>query len=118
MPKWALASYLLHTILLYGSMLFISFRASVTSAFGKSVFVVTPKEDQRITLRQALVANRAEITFGVLLTAVSVYLTGSALPVVLIAVPAILCFYLALKHNTPVPEEEPADQETREPVAA
>jgi len=118
MPKLRLAWYLLHTILLYGSMLFISFRASVTSAFGKSVFVVTPKEDQRITLRQALVANRAEITFGVLLTAVSVYLTGSALPVVLIAVPAVLCFYLALKHNTAVPVEERADQETREPVAA
>jgi hypothetical protein len=38
--------------------------------------------------------------------------------VVLIAVPAILCFYLALKHNTAVPEEKRADQETREPVAA
>lgn len=118
MPKLRLASYLLHTILLYGSMLFISFRASVTSAFGKSVFVVTPKEDQRITLRQALVANRAEIIFGVVLTAVSIYLTGSPLPVLLIAVPAILCSYLALKHNTAVPVEEPADREVREPIAA
>lgn len=118
MPKLRLAWYLLHTILLYGSMLFISFRASVTSAFGKSVFVVTPKEDQRITLRQALVANRAEITFGVLLIAVSILLTGSVLPVLLIAVPAIFCFYLALKHNKATPEVEPAEQETRERVPA
>ena len=108
MSKRRLAWYLLHTILLYGSMLFISFRASVTSAFGKSVFVVTPKEDQRITLRQALVANRAEIIFGVLLTAISVYLTGSALPVLLIALPAIFCTYLALQHNDATPAEEPA----------
>jgi cellulose synthase/poly-beta-1,6-N-acetylglucosamine synthase-like glycosyltransferase len=91
--------YLMHTILLYGSMLFISFRASVTSAFGKSVFVVTPKEATRTTLRQALVANRAEITFGVLLLGISVFLTGSALPVALIVVPALFCSYLALKHN-------------------
>lgn len=99
MNKLRLASYLLHTIVLYGSMLFISFRASLTSAFGKSVFVVTPKEDKRLTVREALVANRAEIVFGVLLTAVSLVLTGSALPVALIAVPALLCFTLALKHN-------------------
>lgn len=115
MSKRRLAWYLLHTILLYGSMLFISFRASVTSAFGKSVFVVTPKEDQRITLRQALVANRAEIIFGVLLTAVSVYLTGSALPVLLIALPAILCSYLALQHNDATPAEEQSAAEA--PVA-
>jgi cellulose synthase/poly-beta-1,6-N-acetylglucosamine synthase-like glycosyltransferase len=112
MPKLRLAWYLLHTVLLYGSMLFISFRASVTSAFGRSVFVVTPKEDQRITLRQALVANRAEIIFGVLLTAVSILLTGSALPVLLIAVPAMGCFYLALKHNKATPVTEPADRES------
>ena len=116
MSKRRLAWYLLHTILLYGSMLFISFRASVTSAFGKSVFVVTPKEDQRITLRQALVANRAEIIFGVLLTAISVYLTGSALPVLLIALPAIFCTYLALQHNDATPAEVPARAES--PVTA
>jgi cellulose synthase/poly-beta-1,6-N-acetylglucosamine synthase-like glycosyltransferase len=113
MGKSRLAWYLLHTILLYGSMLFISFRASVTSAFGKSVFVVTPKEDQRITLRQALVANRAEIIFGALLLAVSLVLTGSVLPVILIAVPAICCFYLALKHNQSAPQRLPEQPSSR-----
>jgi cellulose synthase/poly-beta-1,6-N-acetylglucosamine synthase-like glycosyltransferase len=99
MPRLRLAWYLLHTVLLYGSMLYISFRASVTSAFGKSVFVVTPKEDTRTSWRQALVANRHEIAFGTLLLATSVLLTGSPLPVLLIAVPAICCSYLAVKHN-------------------
>ncbi|GAB2572588.1 hypothetical protein Aab01nite_81730 [Paractinoplanes abujensis] len=100
--------YTLHTMLLYGSMLFISIRSSVTSAFGKSVFLVTPKEDQHVSLRQALVANRSEIVFGVALLAISLILVGSALPVLLIAVPAVFCTYLALKHNRPQPGA-PAD---------
>jgi len=83
-------------------MLFISIRASATSAFGRSVFLVTPKEDQRTTVRQALVANRNEIAFGCALVAVSVLLVGSVLPVLFIAVPALLCTYLAIKHNRPV----------------
>jgi cellulose synthase/poly-beta-1,6-N-acetylglucosamine synthase-like glycosyltransferase len=99
MSTLRLAWYMMHTVLLYGSMLFISFRASVTSAFGKSVFIVTPKEDHRTSLRQALMANRLEIIFGVTLTGLSLYLTGSVLPVLFIAGPATLCFYLALKHN-------------------
>jgi cellulose synthase/poly-beta-1,6-N-acetylglucosamine synthase-like glycosyltransferase len=115
MPKSRLLWYTLHTVLLYGSMLFISIRASVTSAFGKSVFLVTPKEDHRTSLRQALVANRAEILFGAALLAVSIVLVGSALPVLFIAVPALLCTYLTLKHNRSAPAaEEPAP----EPVKA
>jgi hypothetical protein len=103
MPKSRLLWYTLHTVLLYGSMLFISIRSSVTSAFGRSVFLVTPKEDNRTSLRQALVANRAEITFGVALLAISLVLVGSVLPVLFIAVPAMLCTYLALQHNRPAP---------------
>jgi cellulose synthase/poly-beta-1,6-N-acetylglucosamine synthase-like glycosyltransferase len=113
MSKARLLWYSLHTMLLYGSMLFISIRASATSAFGKSVFLVTPKEDKHTSLRQALVANRAELAFGVILLAVSFVLVRSVLPVLFIAVPAVFCGYLTLKHNrsTPVvqaaPEEEP-----------
>jgi cellulose synthase/poly-beta-1,6-N-acetylglucosamine synthase-like glycosyltransferase len=103
MPKLRLLWYTLHTVLLYGSMLFISIRSSLTSAFGKSVFLVTPKEDQRVSVRQALVANRNEIVFGLALTAVSLVLVGSVLPVLFIAVPAVFCAYLALKHNRPEP---------------
>ena len=98
-PKTALLSYLLHSIVLYGSMFFISLRSSVTSAFGKSVFVVTPKGDERTSMGQALRATRGEIAFGVGLAALSLYLTSSVLPVVLIVCPALFCFFLALKHN-------------------
>ena len=100
MPKMALLSYLLHSIVLYGSMFFVSLRSSVTSAFGKSVFVVTPKGDEHTSMRQALRATRGEILFGISLTAISIYLTNSVLPVALIVCPALFCFYLALKHNS------------------
>ncbi|HYN95473.1 MAG TPA: glycosyltransferase family 2 protein [Pilimelia sp.] len=96
-----LLSYLAHSIVLYGSMFFVSLRASVTSAFGKSVFVVTPKEDERTSVRQAVWGNRAEISFGLVLSAVAIWLTGSILPVLLIVGPALLGFSLALKRATP-----------------
>jgi cellulose synthase/poly-beta-1,6-N-acetylglucosamine synthase-like glycosyltransferase len=101
-PKLRLLWYTMHTVLLYGSMLFISIRASATSAFGRSVFLVTPKEDQHTTVRQALVANRNEILFGLTLVVISVVLVGSVLPVLFIAVPALLGTYLAVKHNQAV----------------
>jgi cellulose synthase/poly-beta-1,6-N-acetylglucosamine synthase-like glycosyltransferase len=99
MSRLRLAWYLMHTMLLYGSMLYISFRASLTSAFGRSVFVVTPKEDIRVGWRRAVLANRQELIFGVLLLTVSIILTGGPLPVLLIAVPALLCSYLTVRHN-------------------
>ena len=112
MPKRQLLWYTMHTVLLYGSMLFISIRASLTSAFGRSVFLVTPKEDQRTSVRQALVANRNEIIFGVSLLAVSLVLVGSVLPVLFIAMPATLCAYLAVKHNRPAADVTLPEAET------
>jgi cellulose synthase/poly-beta-1,6-N-acetylglucosamine synthase-like glycosyltransferase len=94
-----LLSYLGHSVLLYGSMFFLSLRTSATSAFGGSTFIVTPKADERTTVRQALTMNRSEMAFGVGLAAVSLWLTNSVLPVLLIIGPAVLCSYLALKHN-------------------
>nr|WP_277349757.1 glycosyltransferase family 2 protein [Planosporangium thailandense] len=99
MRKTALLSYLAHTILLYGSMYFISLRSSISSAFGKSTFIVTPKEDHRTSLREALRINRGEMVFGVGLAATALALTDSVLPVLLLAVPSVFCFYLALMHN-------------------
>ena len=99
MPKWALLSYLLHSVVLYGSMFFVSLRSSVTSAFGKSVFLVTPKSSGRVSVREAFVATRGEIAFGIALSAVSFVLTNSVLPVALIVLPALFCVFLARKHN-------------------
>src|SRR6185295_11061244 len=112
MPKRQLLWYTMHTVLLYGSMLFISIRASLTSAFGRSVFLVTPKEDQQTSARQALIANRNEIIFGVSLLAVSLVLVGSVLPVLFIAMPATLCAYLAVKHNRPAADVTLPEAET------
>jgi cellulose synthase/poly-beta-1,6-N-acetylglucosamine synthase-like glycosyltransferase len=116
MPKSRLLWYSLHTMLLYGSMLFISIRASATSAFGKSVFLVTPKEDKRTSWRQALTANRAELAFGVVLLAVSFVLVRSVLPVLFIAVPAVFCSYLTLKHNRAAPAVQALPDEEAEVV--
>jgi cellulose synthase/poly-beta-1,6-N-acetylglucosamine synthase-like glycosyltransferase len=101
MPKRKLAAYLVQSMLLYGSMFFVSLRSSVKSAFGGSTFIVTPKDTRRITLRQALRANRGEIAFGLVLGAVSIVLTRSILPVAFLVFPALLCSYLALRHNRP-----------------
>jgi cellulose synthase/poly-beta-1,6-N-acetylglucosamine synthase-like glycosyltransferase len=99
MPRLALLSYLLNSIVLYGSMFFVSLRSSVTSAFGKSVFLVTPKNAGRVSLREAFRATRGEIAFGIGLAAISYVLTNSVLPVALIVLPALFCIFLARKHN-------------------
>ena len=104
MPKRRLMSYLLNSIVLYGSMFFVSLRSSITSAFGKSIFVVTPKTTGRVTVREALTSTRGEIGFGIVLAAISWLLTHSVLPVLLIVAPALLCAFLARKHN----EDSPA----------
>jgi hypothetical protein len=84
---------------LYGSMFFTSLRASTKSLFGKSVFVVTPKEDQRISLRQAVGANALDVVFALALLAVSLHFTHSVLPCALIVVTSLSGTYLALLSN-------------------
>jgi hypothetical protein len=94
-----LLGYLLGCMVLYGSMLLVSLRSSIKSAFGKSTFIVTPKEDQHTSLRQAVWMNKAEIMFGLALAGISLWLTHSVLPVVLIVAPAMLCWFLARRHT-------------------
>lgn len=113
MPKRALLSYLLHSVVLYGSMFFVSLRSSVTSAFGKSVFLVTPKTSDKVSLREAFRSTRGEIAFGIVLALISYLLTHSVLPVALIVLPALFCFFLARKHN----RESPRTMRTELPAA-
>jgi len=94
-----LLSYLLHTMLLYGSMFFVSLRSSLKSLFGKSVFLVTPKDQQQISLREAFIANRGELLFGIALLVVSVICDKTPLPTLLIVVPGMLSVYLSLIAN-------------------
>lgn len=99
----ALAWYVLHSMLLYGSMFFISLRSSIKSVFGKSVFIVTPKDAQRLSLGRAITANRAELLFGVAVLGISVLVNKSPLPTLLIAIPGLLSVYLSLLSNKAAP---------------
>lgn len=94
-----LAWYLFHTILLYGSMLFTSLRASITSTFGKSVFLVTPKSHQHTTKREALRANRGEIAFGSGMLGLAYAFNHTILSTLIISIPALLSVYLATMAN-------------------
>jgi cellulose synthase/poly-beta-1,6-N-acetylglucosamine synthase-like glycosyltransferase len=72
-----IAFYLVHTIMLYGSMFYVSLEASLKSVFGKAVFLVTPKTAENISFINAVTFNWKEIVFGVVLLTLSwsVYLT-------------------------------------------
>jgi membrane glycosyltransferase len=115
-----LGRYLAHTVLLYGSMFFVSLKSSVKSAVGGSVFLVTPKDDARVSFGQALRANRGELLFGVGLGFAAVALTGSLLPVLLLVVPALASAYLSVLHNksSAEPTDGPDANERRPPPPA
>ncbi|MEY9997863.1 cellulose synthase/poly-beta-1,6-N-acetylglucosamine synthase-like glycosyltransferase [Streptomyces sp. V4I8] len=98
MRAGALSSYLLHTVLLFGSMFFTSLRASFKSLFGSSVFLVTPKQGTRVTWRHAVRSNWPDLLFAVALTATCLWFTHSVLPVLLITVPTTAALYLARMH--------------------
>lgn len=91
--------YLFHSILLYGSMLYTSLRSSIKSLFGKSIFLVTPKDHNRLGRWEALWANKGEILFGAAVLGVAYIFNQSILPTIIIAVPALASVYLALMAN-------------------
>ena len=94
--KGRLAVYLAHSVLLFGSMFFVSLAVSVRTMFTGSVFHVTPKKAKRVGLKTALRANLPQIAAAaVLVTAVSLA-AGSALPVILLAVPVIFTPYMTV----------------------
>ena len=94
-----LAWYLFHTILLYGSMLFTSLRASLTSAFGRSIFLVTPKNHSHTSKREAMRANRGEIMFGSGMLGLAYVFNHTVLSTLIISIPALLSVYLAMMAN-------------------
>lgn len=94
-----LVFYLAHSMLLYGSMLFISLRSSIKSTFGKSVFLVTPKTKRDLTLRDAIRVNRGEIFFGISVLVIAMIFDKTPLPTLLVAIPALLSVYLSRLAN-------------------
>jgi len=91
--------YLAHSMLLYGSMFFISLKSSCQSIFNKSIFLVTPKDHYQISFAEAMKANRAELIFACAILGVSIVCNQSPLPTLLIAIPALSSVYLTLISN-------------------
>lgn len=100
---FALGWYLLHSMILYGSMMFISLKSSLKSAFGKSVFLVTPKDSVHISFWNALHLNRGELLFGIGLIIISMLINDSPLPTLMIAIPGVFSVYLSMMANQKKP---------------
>lgn len=95
-----LFAYLGQSTVLYGSMFFVSLRASLASTFGKSVFVVTPKDDQQLTFRQAVTANWVEAVLAIAASVVAVIFTGSIFGVAFLVLPALWMSYMSVMHQS------------------
>jgi cellulose synthase/poly-beta-1,6-N-acetylglucosamine synthase-like glycosyltransferase len=95
-PKGRLASYLLHSVALFGSVYFVSLTASLRTMFGRSVFNVTPKTAQGTGLRAAFRQNAKELAAGVILATLVAGASGSVLPVILLLIPVTFGMYLSV----------------------
>ncbi len=91
--------YLFYTLLLYGSMFYVSFKSSLISLFGKAVFLVTPKAKEHVTLKKSFRANMEEILFAVALCLVCYLINRTIMSVILIAVPSLMSVYLSMLSN-------------------
>ena len=89
--------YSLNTFVLYGAMFFVSLYASFRGLLGaKAVFIVTPREAEKVRLREAITMNYRELGFATILIGVATLTTGSPLAVGMIALPSILSVYLTM----------------------
>ena len=95
-PKTRVASYLLHSVALFGSVYFVSLFASLRTMFGRSVFHVTPKTARSAGLRSALRQNAAELIAGAIVAAAVAGASGSILPVILLLIPVTFGIYLSV----------------------
>lgn len=102
-----MAWYLLHSFMLYGSMFFVSLKSSLKSLFGKSVFLVTPKDNTKTSFGEALRANKGELLFAVVMLAIPLVIVNSPLPTLLIVIPAITSVYLSLMANKGQKQDPP-----------
>jgi cellulose synthase/poly-beta-1,6-N-acetylglucosamine synthase-like glycosyltransferase len=91
--------YLFYTLLLYGSMFYVSCKSSVVSLFGKAVFLVTPKANEHMTLTKSFQANRGEILFALVLCLICYLINRTIMPVILIAIPSLMSVYFTMLSN-------------------
>lgn len=87
--------YLFECFLLQGSLYWLSFYGATKALFGvKAKFIVTPKDEQKYTYREMIMGNIQEIIFSLVLSLVSVLISDSILPVILIIIPSLSGVYL------------------------
>ena len=98
-PKRKLLSYLAHSVILFGSMYFTSLFTSLRTMFRSSVFNVTPKTSQRMSLGSALRLNARELIAGTVLAVIVEAAAGSILPVILLLIPAVFSVYLTVMND-------------------
>ena len=94
--KTSLAVYLAHSMMLFGSMFFVSLAESVKSALKGSHFHVTPKKSGRVGLKTALRANLPQIIAATVLAVIVEIAAGSVLPVILLVIPVIFMVYMTV----------------------
>ena len=94
MKKGALVSYLFHSTLLFGSMYWVSLRASLKSMFGGSTFLRTPKDTTHVTFRETMRMNFSAILFAAMLAGTVILAAKSILPVILLTLPLMATPYL------------------------
>lgn len=98
--------YLISVIILYGSMLLTSLISAILGIFGKkAVFVVTPKDTKKINLWDAIKIQYKELIFAVILIVISILISKSILPIILISGTSILSIVLLLLSNKTYDEE-------------
>ncbi|MBS7577966.1 MULTISPECIES: glycosyltransferase family 2 protein [unclassified Enterococcus] len=99
-------TYWLSSLLLYGSLFFLSLTTYLKSMLGvKARFIVTPKSSKALNLFDAIFLSKGELFYGAVLTLISLIFTHSILPVILIIIPAFsspLLFLLHKKENMKV----------------
>jgi len=105
-PKGRLLSYLLHSMMLFGSMFFVSLFASVRSTFKASVFNVTPKQSASTGLRFAVRRNADQLIAGAILAVIVEVASGSVLPVILLLIPVIFIIYMSVMNANDGPQDE------------
>ena len=98
---YSLFKYMFLVFVLYGSMLYVSMKSSFLGLIGKkAIFIVTPKDQNQITLIQAIRAQKEELTFARIMAFISLKFDYSILPVALIVFPAIISVFLCMYSNT------------------
>lgn len=107
-PARTLLWYSLHTFLLYGAMFFVSLHSSFRGMLGaKAVFIVTPRDAEKVRLRDAITMNYRELFFASTLIVVATVTTGSPVAVGMITLPSILSVYLTMMTAEPLPRRNP-----------